>query len=64
MLMQHLGPLKWPVAYLSKCLDLCEDQAGSHALCMITVALMSKMQTNWTPGQELHITAPMPLRAY
>ena len=58
VLMQHLGPWKWPVAYLSKCLDPIAS-GWPPCLCMIAaVALMVKDADKLTLGQGLHITAP------
>ena len=56
--MQHLGPWKRPVAYLSKHLDPVAS-VWPPCLCMIAaVALMVKDADKLTLGQELHITAP------
>ena len=58
VLMQHLGPWKWPVAYLSKRLD---PVAAGWPPCLrmiAAVALMVKDADKLTLGQELHITAP------
>lgn len=58
VLMQHLGPWKRPVAYLSKLLD---PVASGWPPCLrmtAAVALMVKDADKLTLGQELHITAP------
>ena len=58
VLMQHLGPWKWPVAYLSKRLD---PVAAGWPPCLrmiAAVALMVKDADKLTLGHELQITAP------
>ena len=58
VLMQHLGPWKWPVAYLSKRLDPVASVWPPCLHMTAAVALMVKDADKLTLGQELHITAP------
>ena len=63
MLMQHLGPWKRPVAYLSTHLD---PVASGWPPCLREIAagaLTVKDADKLTLGQELQITAPTPSRA-
>ena len=57
VLMQHLGPWKWPVAYLSKCLDPIASGWPPCLSMIAAVALMVKDEDKLTLRQELHITA-------
>ena len=58
VLMQHLGPWKWTVACLSKCLDPVASGWPPCLHMIVAVALMVKDANKLTLGQELHITAP------
>ena len=58
VLMQHLGPWKWTVACLSKCLDPVASGWPPCLSMIAAVALMVKDADKLTLGQGLHITAP------
>ena len=58
VLVQHLGPWKQPVAYLSKRLDPVASGWPPCLRMIAAVALMVKDADKLTLGQELHITTP------
>ena len=58
LLVQHLGPWKRPVAYLSKRLDPVASGWPPCLRMIAAVALMVKEADKLTLGQELHITSP------
>ncbi|XP_069413138.1 uncharacterized protein [Ovis canadensis] len=58
VLVQHLGPWKRPVAYLSKRLDPAASGWPPRLRMTAAVALTVKDADKLTLGQELHITAP------
>ena len=58
VLVQHLGPWKQPVAYLSKRLDPVASGWPPCLRMIAAVALMVKDADKLTLGQELHITVP------